>query len=188
MIVGGNRWRLYSDERLLITHCHSGAIKLSVPSKVTGIARCVFNVRTNEKGASADLVAKVNGQEATVHLVGIEPKGAGITIKLEDIDLVNQRYRWRSNVLEIAARHSSLRRYLGDQSAGFPGQEKQHFRVLLAEIVADAVCSKIVEKREVTGQYEDEYTDWNFFYAEYSKLLTEFLPVAHSLQLQPSET
>ena len=24
MIVGGNRWRLYSDERLLITHCHSG--------------------------------------------------------------------------------------------------------------------------------------------------------------------
>ena len=32
MISGGNRWRLYSDERLLITHCHSGAVKLSVPS------------------------------------------------------------------------------------------------------------------------------------------------------------
>ena len=31
MISGGNRWRLYSDERLLITHCHSGTVKLSAP-------------------------------------------------------------------------------------------------------------------------------------------------------------
>jgi hypothetical protein len=37
MIVGGNRWRLYSDEDLLITHCHSGAIKLSVPSDGRGV-------------------------------------------------------------------------------------------------------------------------------------------------------
>jgi len=157
------------------------------PSKVTGIARCVFGVRTKKSGAAADLVAKVNGQEATVRLVGVEPKGSGITIKVEDIDLGNQRYRWRKNVLEIAARHPSLRRYLGEQSAGFPGQEKQHFRVLSAEIVADAVCSKLLEKREAAGQYDNEDPDWNFFYAEYSKLMTEFLPIAHVLQLQPSE-
>ena len=157
------------------------------PSKITGIARCVVSVRTKKSGVAADLVAKANGQEAFVRLVGVEPKGSGISIKLEDIELGNQRYRWRNNVLEIAARHPSLRRYLGEQSAGFPGQEKQHFRVLLAEIVADAVCSKILEKREIAGQYEDEDVDWNFFYAEYSKLMTEFLPMAHSLQLQPSE-
>ena len=157
------------------------------PSKVTGIAQCRFSVRTKRSGVSADLVAKVNGQEAIVRLVSVEPKGSGITIKLEDIDLVNQRYRWRNNVLEIAARHSSLRRYLGEQAAGFPGQEKQHFRVLLAEIVADAVCSKTLEKREASGQYENEDADWNFFYAEHSKLMTEFLPMAHSIQLQPSE-
>jgi hypothetical protein len=158
------------------------------PSKVTGIARCVISVRTNKSGASGELVAQVNGQEASVKLVGIEPQGSGISIKLEDIDLGNQRARWRTNVLEIAAKHPSLSRYLGLKSAGFPGQEKPHFRVLLAEIVADAVCSKIIEKREATGQYDDEDCDWNLFYAEYSKLMTEFLPLAHSLQLQTSES
>jgi hypothetical protein len=157
------------------------------PSKVTGIARCAFPVRTRRTGASGILKASVAGREATVNLVGTDPKGTGISIRIEDIDLVNQRYRWRHNVLEVAAKHPSLQRYLGAKSAGFPGQEKQHFRVLVAEIVADAVCSKIVDKREAVGSYDDEDTDWNFFYAEYSKLMTEFLPLAHSLQVQPGE-
>jgi hypothetical protein len=157
------------------------------PSKATGVARSVFSVRSGRTGASGILTARVAGRETSVKLVGADPKGTGISIKLEDIDLGNQRYRWRHNVLEIAARHPSLRRYLGTKSAGFPGQEKQHFRVLVAEIVADAVCSKIVEKREAMGNYDDEDTDWNFFYAEYSKLTTEFLPMAHSLQVQPRE-
>ncbi len=158
------------------------------PSKVTGIARCAFSVRTSKVGASGELLAKVNEQQASVNLIGTEPLGSGISIKLEDVDHANQRSRWKGNVLEIAARHPSLRRYLGPKSAGFPGQEKPHFRLLLAEIVADAVCSKIVEKREATGQYEDGDCDWNLFYAEYSKLMTEFLPLAHSLQLQTNES
>jgi hypothetical protein len=33
IISGGNRWHLYSDEHLLITHFHSGAAKLSVPAR-----------------------------------------------------------------------------------------------------------------------------------------------------------
>jgi len=59
---------------------------------------------------------------------------------------------------------------------------------LLAEIVADAVCSKIIANREAAGYYDDEDFDWNLFYAEYSKLMTEFLPMAHSLQVQLGET
>lgn len=162
--------------------------KILKPSKVTGIARCVLSVRTGTTGASGILTARVNGQEATVNLLGIEPTGASISIKLEDVDHRNQRYRWRSNILEIAARHPSLKRYLGPKSSGFPGQEKLHFRVLLAEIVADAVCSKIIANREAAGYYDDEDFDWNLFYAEYSKLMTEFLPMAHSLQVQLGET
>ena len=173
--------------------CSSADFEISgnqtlMPSKTTRIARCAFSVRTNKVGATGVLVVKINGQQASVKLVGVEPKGSGISIKLVDSDFVNQRYRWRSNVLEIASRHPSLRRYLGTSSSGFPGQEKPHFRILLAEIVADAVCSRIIERREATGQYEDEDVDWNFFYAEYSKLLTEFLPSAHSLQLPVSES
>lgn len=161
--------------------------KVLKPSKTTGIARCVFHLHTGVTGASGLLTARVNGQEATVNLIGTNPKGTGISIKLEDIDLGNQRYSWRNNVLEIAAKHPSLQRYLGPKSDGFPGQEKQHFRVIVAEIVADAVCSKILEKREASGQYDGEECDWNFFYAEWSKLMTDFLPLAHSLQLPPSE-
>jgi len=172
--------------------CSSSDFEISgnkslVPSKVTKIARCAFSVRTSKKDAVGVLTAKINGQEASVKLMEIQPRGSNISIKLEDIDLGNQRYRWRSNVLEIAARHPSLKRYLGAQSAGFMGQEKQHFRILLAEIVTDAVCSKIVEKREANGHYEDEDNDWNFFYAEYSKLHTEFLPIAHELQVPSNE-
>lgn len=94
--------------------------------------------------------------------------------------MVNQRYRWRQNVLEIAVRHPSLKRYLGEKP--WPGQESKHFRLLLAEIVADAVCSKLM-CRHVEGNPEDyEDADWDAYYAEYSRLMTQFLPTAHRLQ------
>ena len=48
MISGGNRWRLYSDERLFMPHCHSGAVKLSVPSK--GIDSIAFPLLGADKG------------------------------------------------------------------------------------------------------------------------------------------
>ena len=76
------------------------------------------------------------------------PKGVGIKIKVEDLDLGNQRYQWRQNVLELGAKHPSLKRYLGTKSEGFPGQDSQHFRLLIAEIVAEAVCTKLIAYRE----------------------------------------
>jgi hypothetical protein len=151
------------------------------PMPKLGIARCTFNVRTTKADVSGDLKVRIGSDEASVQLLSRQPKGSGISISLQDIDLANQRYRWRLNVLEIAARHPSLKRYLGRESENFPGQEQRHFRVLLAEIVSDAVCSKIIERREEVGLYDEEDLDWNFFYAEYSKLQTEFLPMAHKL-------
>jgi len=52
--VSGNRWRLYSDERLLITHCHSGAIKLSVPVRVVD--------RKNDDGFAAEFFGEIQGK------------------------------------------------------------------------------------------------------------------------------
>ena len=55
--------------------------------------------------------------------------------------------------------------------------------LLVAEIVAGAVCAKKIERREANFEYEDESPDWHFYYAEYSRLMTEFLPRAHRLQV-----
>jgi hypothetical protein len=134
------------------------------------------------KGASGTLTARVADAIAKASISSHVPLGADLSIKLEDIDLTNQRYRWRQNVLEIAARHPSLRRYLGDKQAGFPGQESRHFRVLVAEVVADAVCALLVRRHVQVNPEEYEDADWDTYYAQYSKYMTHFLPVAHALQ------
>ena len=80
-----------------------------------------------------------------------------MSINIEDVDLENQRYRWRQNTLELAARHPSFKRYLGDKEDNFPGQETKHFRLLVAEVVADAVCARLVSHNVQANpeEYED---------------------------------
>ncbi len=160
-----------------------------VPSADTQVAQCRLAVRSRKENVFGTLTARVAGEEASIRLQTVPPKGSSISIKVRDIDLGNQRYMWRGNTLElqIAARHPSLARYLGRESDGFPGQEKKHFRLLLAEIVGDAVCGKIIERREKAGAYDDEQQDWNQFYAEFSSLMTRFLPTAHKLVLPDAE-
>ena len=69
--MGGNRWRLYSDESLLITHCHSGAIKLSVPTQYDTI---IVNSGIYE----------VNGSELTLRpIVAKTPEYAGGSSTME---------------------------------------------------------------------------------------------------------
>lgn len=147
-----------------------------------GIATCELKLRASDKEASGTMTAKLDSATASAEVRSVLPAGAGIQIKLEDIDHGNQRYRWQQNVLEIATRHPSLRRYLGDKDDGFPGQESIHFRLLLAEIVSDAVCNKMMSRNvdEAPEEYDD--ADWDLYYAEYSKYMTLFLPIAHRLQ------
>lgn len=86
----------------------------------------------------------------------------------------------RNNVLEIAARHPSLRRHLGP-AAAFPGQNDPQFRVLIAEIVADAVCAGIVSRNAEMNPESYVNADWDRYYAEYSEFMTRFLPIAHRI-------
>ena len=152
------------------------------PSEDLHVALCDLSVTSDGKETSASLLARFGDAEATAIVTSAPPLGANMKIKLEDIDLANQRYRWRQNVLEIAARHPSLRRYLGESQQGFPGQESKHFRLLLAEVVADAVCALLVGRTVRTSPEEFEDADWDAYYALYSKYMTGFLPKAHQLQ------
>jgi hypothetical protein len=151
------------------------------PFPQLGIAKATLRVTATAPEEECDISVSVNGQSTKCELLSFTPPGTSLSIKLEDVDLGNQRYRWKANVLEIAARHPSLSRYLGPAGENFPGQEDKHFRVLLAEITADAVCSKIIERREEAGVYADDDCDFNFFSAEMSSLVTQFAPLAHSL-------
>ena len=159
-----------------------GGNRTLVPKKHIGIAVCEFTISSKNPEMVGTLTAQLGDHSATAEVFTEPLKGAGIKIKLENVDY-NQRYRWRQNVLEIAAGHSSLKRYLGTKSENFPGQDSRHFRLLVAEIVAGAVCAKKIDRREANFEYEDESPDWHFYYAEYSRLMTEFLPRAHRLQV-----
>jgi hypothetical protein len=130
----------------------------------------------------AEITVAVAGQQATAELQAAPAPGAGLKIKLEDIDLKHQRSRWRQNVLEIAARHPSVARYLGSKASDFSGQESKHFRLLLAEIVADAICYKLLAQNIQANREDYEHADWDQYYADYSRYMSQFLPVAHKLQ------
>lgn len=160
--------------------------RMLVPNKNLGVASCDIRVGVSGKEDAKGIIsAKLKGDEATADLVTFQPLGAGIKIKLEDIKIADQRYRWRQNVLEIAARHPALKQYLGS-APRFQGQDEKHFRVMLAEITADAVCARLVSERVQNNPEEYDGFHWDQYYAEYSKLTSRFLPTAQKLQV-PSE-
>ena len=160
--------------------------KMLVPNKNLGVACCDIRVGVSGTAdAKGIIAAKLKDEEATADLITFQPLGAGIKIKLEDIKIASQRYRWRQNVLEIAARHPALKQYLGS-APRFQGQDEKHFRVMLAEITADAVCARLVSERVQNNPEEYSGFHWDQYYAEYSKLFSRFLPTAQKLQV-PSE-
>ena len=47
---------------------------------------------------------------------------------------------------------------------------------MLAEITADAVCARLVSERVQNNPEEYDGFHWDQYYAEYSKLISRFLP------------
>ncbi len=157
------------------------------PHAELGVAICELGVKCDGKEASCTMTATLGSETAAADLSSRVPMAAGLSIEIKDVDLENQRYRWRQNTLELAARHPSLKRYLGDKEHGFPGQETKHFRLLVAEVVADAVCARLVSHAVQANPEEYEDADWDAYYAQYSKYMTQFLPIAHKTQYSDAE-
>jgi hypothetical protein len=164
------------------SHFRLSGTRLLRPNDKLGVAISELTLLSDGTAASGTITVRALGQEATAELFSHPSPGAGIKIELKDIDLKHGRSRWRQNVLEIAARHPSVTRYLGSKAAGFPGQESKHFRLLLAEIVADAVCYKVLAENIQKNPEDYENADWDQYYADYTKFSSDFLPLAHKLQ------
>ena len=156
---------------------------LMQPAPELGISYCDLHVESGDQEANGRLSVEVDGHSAEATLQSFAPLGSNLVIKLEDIDHNDQRYRYTGNVIEIAGQHPSLKRYLGRKEDGFPGQESMRFIVILAEIVSDAVCSRIMARNEEANEEEYEDMDWDSYYASFSRLMTEFLPIAHKTMI-----
>ena len=161
---------------------HVRGARRMVPKVGVGIAMATLTVSVLDDDADpATLTARLGDEEAETELRALPPAGAGIVIRLEDVDHGAFRYRWNKNVLEIAARHPSLKPYLGPKSEGFPGQDELHFRVLVAEVVAEALCARRLQGNIEANPSDFETMSWDDYYRHFSDLKSRFLPKAHRL-------
>ena len=159
----------------------SGPRKL-VLSATLGIAVCKLKVAVlDDEAAPTRVNARLGEHEAETELRAAPAAGSGIVIKLEDVDHGALRYRWNKNVLEIGARHPSLKRYLGPKSEQYPEQDTLHFRVLLAEVVAEALCARRLQGNIDANPRDFEGMSWDEYYRHYARMMSEFLPKAHGL-------
>lgn len=135
-----------------------------------------------------EVVAEADGRQAgcTVTVVSKDEEGGDLEFKLVSYSL-GQNYRaiWdvragKPNTLPITTQHESINRYLGKEADGYPGQHGDAFRVLLAELISDNVCRRIVEEhaRTVPGDFDSDK-----LYVLHNRLMKEFTPIAHRIQL-----
>jgi hypothetical protein len=119
-----------------------------------------------------------------ISVVPREEEGIELTFQLVDYP-IGKSYRatWdreEPNKLLITTTHESIRRYLGDESAGYPGQHSDAFRVLLAELISDNVCRRIVQEhaRALPMEFDSDKV-----YQLHNQFMREFTPIAHRIQL-----
>ena len=145
--------------------------------------------RLNEKGT---IVARVNQKtcEATIEVTQRPSVGFPIRIFIRDESYGNFRAKWdrpeNPHHLLISAKHESVKRYLG-AGPEFKGQNAPHFKILLAEIVSESICRRVLEELARLSPWEYEGLDMEGFYAQHSRFMKEFTPIAHSVQLSGKE-
>ena len=152
------------------------------PKPDLGIAECKLRISSTEENATSVLTATIPNHECKADVNTVANLGMPIKIELDSGDMGNMRHMWRGSILLVAANHPSLKRYLGTPPE-YSGQEDAHFKVLIAEIVSDAVVSLIMSRNQLYNPDEYEDHDWDAFYADYTKLMTDFLPIAHETQV-----
>jgi hypothetical protein len=126
---------------------------------------------------------------ASVEVVGKqEPSAISVEIDIVPESGGQWRAQWdrqKPNRLKVFAQHPTLARYLGSHEAGYPGQETPHFRVLLAEIVAEKVVQRILE-----GKLESNpslFQDQMAFFFIHTEEMTSFLPIAHQIMVSEAD-
>jgi hypothetical protein len=132
------------------------------------------------------ITAELDGHTTScgISVVAREEDGIELAFELVPYSLgKSYRATWdreEPNKLLITTQHESIRRYLGDEGAGFPGQNSDAFRVLLAELISDNVCRRIVQEhaRALPMEFDSDKV-----YQLHNQFMREFTPIAHRIQL-----
>lgn len=164
-----------------------------VPLKYSRRFRCgvgTARIEGRQLNAKGTLRATMGRMVASATVQVIQREGTGPPI---DFEIVNEfwgpiRARWdppEGYSLKIAGRHESVGRYLGP-APDFLGQDSAHFRVLLAEIITESVCERVMRLKEEKGHWGPD-RDVEAFHAEYRRLTGQFLPIAHRAMLSATD-
>jgi hypothetical protein len=159
-------------------------------------SEAIVSVLGRQLGAKGNLTARVAEKEVktSIQVVSKElPKGPPLDFKIWPEKFEPYRARWDTpnnpNLLIVSSQHPTVERYLGAQP-DFEGQNNPHFKLLLAEIVAERVCQRALELKE-SNYPADFQAGQNFdvraFYHEHNLLMAEFTPIAHRTLLTNKE-
>lgn len=138
-------------------------------------------------GSSTEIVADVGDRSSSCIVRAVEKEEIGTDLKFELVDYSlgdNFRAVWDrklQNRLLITTEHESVSRYLGSAADNYPGQHEGTFRVLLAELISDNICRRIVERHALARPQE---FDSDRVYVMHNRLMKEFTPLAHKIQLE----
>jgi hypothetical protein len=150
------------------------------------------------KSKPVEITAQINGDKAITKVKVIQKDESGVPIKFRIVSKSLGKYRamWalqEPNVLEISATHESIKRYLGPEP-DYTGQEKPHFRVLLAEIIAESVCRKALELeiKARPWEFKDDFIGepdviLTTVLTHLQKRISNFVATAHSIMLGITE-
>lgn len=143
---------------------------------------------------SIDITASIYGDKAATQVRVIQRDESGVPIKFRIVSRSLGVYRaaWsvqQPNLLEISATHDSIKRYLGPEP-DYTGQEEPYFRVLLAEIIAESVCRKVLELEVKTKpwDFKDDFIGSpevvvNTVLTHLQKRIRDFVAIAHNIML-----
>lgn len=139
--------------------------------------------------------ATVKGLQPAYAKLVVEDKLPTSHIRLQFIpdedDFGSVRYKWDDQnpyVLKIAAKHPSIRQYLGvPQGENYPGIESELYHGILAEVVAEALAFTVLERQfRIEGQAG--MLDYTTVDATYHKHLSDFLTICHQTLNESLET
>jgi hypothetical protein len=134
--------------------------------------------------AGGEITARVAGFRPAQTRVIVEERNeppSGVKLKFEPVedDFGALRYKWNDKdpyLLNIGARHTTIRRYLGNPTEqGYPGIDSPLYHTVLAEVIAEALAFRILEKQFKKEGMLD-YTSTDLYY---HKHFSEFLSIAH---------
>ena len=149
------------------------------------IGRC--RIIGRQLKAKGNVTAWIEGVRPAEARVMVEERGESkIELKFEpdERSFGSLRYKWDERnpyLLYIGAKHPSIRRYLGEPiNEEYPGRDSPLYHTVLAEVIAEALAFRILEK-QFKQEGEEGKLDYTSTDAYYHKFFSEFLSVAHKI-------